>query len=65
MDEPVVLHLLVPKGTPALYIAGISEFPTERELLLDRGQRWRARGVQVMGDKIHVIGEILPTRTQL
>ncbi|WP_326782821.1 scabin-related ADP-ribosyltransferase [Streptomyces sp. NBC_00151] len=62
-DHPVVLHLLVPRGTPALYLAGISEFPTERELLLDRGQRWRVRGVQVMGDKIHVIGEILPTHT--
>ncbi|MFI8301816.1 ADP-ribosyltransferase [Streptomyces nigra] len=62
-DHPVVLHLLVPRGTPALYIAGISEFPAERELLLDRGRTWRARGVRVMGDKIHVIGEILPTLT--
>jgi hypothetical protein len=58
-DHPVVLHLLVPRGAPALYIAGVSWFPAERELLLDRGQRWRAMSVEQREGKIHVLGEIL------
>ncbi|MFD6388384.1 ADP-ribosyltransferase, partial [Streptomyces nigra] len=59
IDHPVVLHLLVPRGAPALYIAGVSWFPAERELLLDRGQRWRAMSVEQREGKIHVLGEIL------
>ncbi|MFI8301658.1 ADP-ribosyltransferase, partial [Streptomyces nigra] len=60
IDRSVVLHLMVPRGTEGLFIAGVSDFPHERELLLAPGQRWVARHVKSLGDKIHVFGEILP-----
>jgi hypothetical protein len=34
----VTMHIAVPKGTPAILAAGLSRNPTEREVLLDRGQ---------------------------
>jgi len=38
---PAVLHLEVPAGTPAMYMEGLSQFPSERELLLGRGLQYQ------------------------
>ncbi|MFD6314825.1 ADP-ribosyltransferase [Streptomyces nigra] len=65
-DMPVIVHLLVPRGTPALYIASLSRYPHERELLIQRGRDWRVVHVAATYGKVHVFGEILtpaPTPT--
>jgi len=56
---PAVLHLEVPAGTPAMYMEGLSRFPSERELLLARGLRYQVSGVQRMGGRWHIYGKIL------
>jgi hypothetical protein len=59
--KPVVMHLRVPKNTPALWIDHISANPGERELLLARGTEYKVTRV-FMDDagKWHVYGEVLP-----
>ena len=59
--KPVILHLRVPAGTPAVYLDRISSHPGERELLLGHGRRWMPTQVEIRkdawGDKIyHVYG---------
>ncbi|MEU6219882.1 ADP-ribosyltransferase [Streptomyces sp. NPDC047022] len=59
--KPVWMHLRVPKGTPALWLDHISEFPGERELLLARGTQYRVTRVFMdHAGKWHVYGEVLP-----
>ena len=59
--KPVVMHLRVPKDTPALWIDHISANPGEREILLARGTQYKVTRV-FMDDagKWHVYGEVLP-----
>jgi hypothetical protein len=60
--KPVWMHLRVPKGTPALWLDHLSQFPGERELLLARGTQYKVTRV-VMDEaagKWHVYGEVLP-----
>lgn len=38
-DKEAVLHLRVPAGTPARYMDDVAYYPTERELLLERGTK--------------------------
>jgi hypothetical protein len=38
--EEVALHLMVPEGTPAMYLGAISHNPSEHELLLARGMSY-------------------------
>jgi hypothetical protein len=59
--KPVVMHLRVPEGTPALWLDHISKNPGERELLLARGTQYKV--TRVFADdagKWHVYGEVLP-----
>lgn len=50
-DKDAVIELLVPEGTPAMYIGGISSFGnTERELLLGRGLTQRVDSVRLEAD---------------
>jgi hypothetical protein len=63
--KPVILHLRVPAGTPAIYLDRISSSPGERELLLIHGRRWLPTQVEIRkneyGEKVyHVYGKILP-----
>ncbi|MEU8588106.1 ADP-ribosyltransferase [Streptomyces sp. NPDC048664] len=58
--KPVWIHLRVPKGTPALWLDRISEFPGERELLLARGTQYRVTRVFMdEAGKWHVYGQVL------
>jgi hypothetical protein len=63
-DMPVIVHLRVPRGTPALYIASLSRYPHERELLIQRGRDWRVVHVTATHGKVHVFGEVLTPRHQ-
>ncbi|MET9044364.1 ADP-ribosyltransferase, partial [Streptomyces sp. NPDC004362] len=59
--KPVVMHLRVPKDTPALWIDHISANPGERELLLARGTDYKVTRVFMdEAGKWHVYGEVLP-----
>ncbi|MGI5140021.1 ADP-ribosyltransferase [Streptomyces sp. CA-106110] len=59
--KPVVMHLRVPKDTPALWIDHISANPGERELLLARGTNYKVTRVFMdEAGKWHVYGEVLP-----
>jgi hypothetical protein len=57
--RPVILHLLVPEGVRALYIASISNTPSELELLIHRDKYIHIRKVVKVDGKWHVYGEIL------
>ena len=60
--KPAILHLRVPKGTPALWLEKVSQFGLEeRELLLARGTEYKVTRV-FMDDagKWQIYGEILP-----
>ncbi|MFH8656697.1 ADP-ribosyltransferase [Streptomyces afghaniensis] len=61
--QPMIMHLRVPQGTPALWIDHISLNKGERELLLARGSQYKVTRVfQDMAGKWHVYGEVLPRR---
>ncbi|WP_369367107.1 ADP-ribosyltransferase [Streptomyces sp. CG4] len=59
--KPVILHLRVPKGAPALWIDHISVNKGERELLLARDTHYRVTRVfQDTTGQYHAYGEVLP-----
>ena len=48
-----LMEIHAPKGTPAAYIESLSDYQHEKEMLLDKGQRWRLRAVESMaGEKM-------------
>jgi hypothetical protein len=55
-----VLHLDVPAGTPAMYMDGLSQFPSERELLLGHGLSYQVDRVENIGGRWHIYGRIVP-----
>jgi hypothetical protein len=58
--NPIILHLRVPEGTPALYIRPISDLKLEAELLIGKGRSWFAEDVVQRGGQWHIYGWILP-----
>ncbi|MFF5981699.1 ADP-ribosyltransferase [Streptomyces olindensis] len=59
--KEAVMHLRLPKGTPALWLEKVSQYGMdERELLLARGTEYRVTRVFMDGGKVHVYGEVLP-----
>ncbi|WP_262375852.1 ADP-ribosyltransferase [Streptomyces sp. sk2.1] len=60
--KDAILHLRVPKGTPALWLEKVSHYGvTEREILLGRGSEYRVTRVFVdEAGQAQVYGEILP-----
>ncbi|MEU9701239.1 ADP-ribosyltransferase [Streptomyces sp. NPDC047981] len=60
-SKEVVLHLRVPEGTPAMYLEGVSEYGSERELLLGRGVEYLVTELDYNedDDRYHVHGEII------
>ncbi|MDX3258116.1 ADP-ribosyltransferase, partial [Streptomyces sp. MI02-2A] len=59
--EDALLHLRVPKGTPALWVERVSKFGMgERELLLGRGTQFRVTRVFMDNGQVQVYGEVLP-----
>jgi len=64
-NSEVLLRLRVPAGTPALGVDAISDKGNEREVLLDRGLRYRVTSVTVAtteygSDQYLVEGDVLP-----
>ncbi|MEU5362434.1 ADP-ribosyltransferase, partial [Streptomyces sp. NPDC005925] len=60
-DAEAILHLRVPKGTPALWVENVGKFGQgERELLLGRGTQYRVTRVFMENGKVQVYGEVLP-----
>lgn len=58
--KDAILHLDVPKGTPAAWVENLSAFGAgERELLLGRGLQWRGARVENINGQWHVYGEVL------
>ncbi|MFF9571913.1 ADP-ribosyltransferase, partial [Streptomyces sp. NPDC014685] len=59
--KEAILHLRVPKGTPALWLEKVSKFDvSERELLLARGSEFKVTRVFMENGQVQVYGEILP-----
>ncbi|MFC5813894.1 NUDIX domain-containing protein [Nonomuraea harbinensis] len=58
-DRSVILHLRVPAGTPAFYLALLSTF-RENELLLGSDVSWFAEDVYRRDGTWHVYGWVLP-----
>jgi hypothetical protein len=60
--KEAILHLRVPKGTPALWLEKVSQYDvTERELLLARGSEYKVTRVFMdEAGKWQVYGEVLP-----
>ncbi|MGL5826551.1 MAG: ADP-ribosyltransferase [Nocardioides sp.] len=57
-----ILHLQVPKGTPAMWVNKVSAFTgkdTERELLLGRGLSYRVDRVEIVSGQWQIYGRIL------
>ncbi|MFF7307526.1 ADP-ribosyltransferase [Streptomyces sp. NPDC008137] len=61
-QNPVWMHLRVPKDTPALWIDHLSKYPGERELLLAKGSEYKVTRVffDEAHGKWHLYGEVLP-----
>jgi hypothetical protein len=64
-SKPVILHLRIPAGTPAVYVDKVSMNKGENELLLTHGRRWTPTQVEIRknewGNKVyHVYGRLLP-----
>ncbi|MFF1839629.1 ADP-ribosyltransferase, partial [Streptomyces sp. NPDC058231] len=61
--KEAILHLRVPKGTPALWLEKVSKFDVEeRELLLARGSEFKVTRVFMENGQAHVYGEVLPAK---
>ncbi|MFB6785003.1 ADP-ribosyltransferase, partial [Streptomyces sp. NPDC056352] len=61
--KEAILHLRVPKGTPALWLEKVSKFDVEeRELLLARGSEFRVTRVFMDNGQAQVYGEVLPAK---
>ena len=59
--EEAILHLRVPKDTPALWVENVGKFGQgERELLLGRGVQYRVTRVFSENGQVQVYGEVLP-----
>ncbi len=58
-SKPSVMHWRVPAGTPAIWMAPVSFYPAELELLLARGVRFRVDRVIFEGGKWHIYGTVL------
>ncbi|EST24577.1 ADP-ribosyltransferase, partial [Streptomyces roseochromogenus] len=59
--EEAILHLRVPKGTPALWVEKVGKYGMgERELLLGRGTEYRVTRVFMENGQVQVYGEVLP-----
>lgn len=59
--KDAILHLTVPKGTPAAWVEEMSDFGgSERELLLGRGLQWQGTRVESINGQLHVFGEVIP-----
>lgn len=54
-----VLHLDVPAGTPAMYMDGVSKFPSERELLLGHGLSYQVDRVENISGRWHIYGRVV------
>ncbi|MFD0278960.1 ADP-ribosyltransferase, partial [Kitasatospora sp. NPDC127111] len=55
-----VLHLVVPEGTPGLWVEKIGQAGnSEREVLLGRGLVWQVDRVIQVGTQYHVFGRVL------
>ncbi|MET7857695.1 ADP-ribosyltransferase, partial [Streptomyces sp. NPDC005318] len=61
--KEAILHLRVPKGTPALWLEKVSKFDVEeRELLLARGSEFKVTRVFMENGQAQVYGEVLPAK---
>ncbi|MDE3721978.1 ADP-ribosyltransferase [Nocardiopsis sp. N85] len=58
--DPIRIHLLLPAGTPFVWVGDASAYPNQREILLPRGTRYRIRGVRVEGGDTVLFAEVLP-----
>jgi hypothetical protein len=56
----VLLEIEVPEGTPAAYIASVSHYPSERELLLAAGLNYRVVSVTQNGSRAVVKLRVIP-----
>lgn len=60
----LTLEILVPSGSRGAYIADISEFPNEHEMLLQKGQRMVIIEAEMRGGKYHVKARLEGGREQ-
>ncbi|MFF9264592.1 ADP-ribosyltransferase [Streptomyces longwoodensis] len=60
-SSEAILHLRVPKGTPALWVEKVGKFGMgEREVLLGKGTQYRVTRVFMENGQVQVYGEVLP-----
>ncbi|MGL4745266.1 MAG: ADP-ribosyltransferase [Dermatophilaceae bacterium] len=57
-NHEAILHLVVPTGTPALWMANVAADPGERELLLGRGLTYRIDRVAMKNGQWQIYGRI-------
>jgi hypothetical protein len=55
-----VLRILIPKGSKALYVAPVSRFPNEKEMLLDHQSSFVILGTQTVGGKTFIDVRLAP-----
>ncbi|NJC72171.1 hypothetical protein HC031_20975 [Planosporangium thailandense] len=58
-QAPVVLHLQVPAGTPAMYMEGLSVYDSEHELLLGRNLPYLVERSEEVGGRWHVYARVI------
>ncbi|MBA4496350.1 ADP-ribosyltransferase [Paenactinomyces guangxiensis] len=58
-SNDIMFNIKVPKGTPGAYVGGLSHFPDEMELLLDKGQKMIITEVKPVGGKLEITCEVL------
>jgi hypothetical protein len=60
-SKPSILHLRVPKGTPAIWVENVGAYGMgERELLLGRGTSYEVTRAFVENGQWHIYGDVLP-----
>lgn len=57
--EFVTMELHVPKGTRAAYIADVSAYKNERELLLDAGVKFKVKKYMMTADGPYIVAEVV------
>ncbi len=63
-ETELTLEIFVPPGSTGAYIAGVSEFPHEHEMLLQKGQKMVIIEAEMRGGKYHVKAHLKGGRDQ-
>ncbi|MCI3149678.1 hypothetical protein C5137_26590 [Bacillus cereus] len=63
-ERPISVEITIPKGTRAPYLASISPFPQEKEILLKHGSKFKITGASIVQETGQVMNDTGQLKTK-